>query len=153
MSRDVTVYTRKGVSLEALLAQLKALGTPLQWTSSFPAGDAANWSEGDFHSPGASATEPGIALYVEDLVDALRKSTVKAYQHLMTDAQQQAVVEARKAYRLSVPWSANPSLDRALVNLASSIAELGNGVIVDATTNRVFNAEEYRRQSAGGSGS
>jgi hypothetical protein len=148
MNRSVTVYTRQPVALEALLARLKALGTPVAWTPSFPVSQGTDWSEGDFGPEGGGDWR--IELFEEDLVPSLRESAISAYREVMTEPQRQAVTEARRAFRFSVTAAPLKARDRVLSSLAVAIAELGDGVIADSRTNRVYDAAAYGAAPFGG---
>lgn len=150
MSRNVTVYTRKPVGREALLERLAEQGTPLDWTPSFPVAQGTDWSEGDFHPAGSNAGEWAIELFEEELVPALRDSAMSAYRDVMSETQRQALMSARRAFRLTVPAGRHQARDRALSTLAVTIAELGAGVIADSRTNRVYDAASYAKEPSGG---
>jgi hypothetical protein len=147
MSRDVVVYAKRGevVPLEDILARLRRLGTPASWQSMFGGSETEGWSMGDLEpEPGPGGA---ITISTEPVDDPRRQSALKAYAATLSESLRQHLSEARVVYQLSVPFTREPRRDRLLANLVETLAELGDGVIVDTATNRVEDLDTFRSRS------
>lgn len=143
MPRDVFVYTRREsvVSMDEILAQMRARGLPLEWESQLLSGqeDPDDWLAADLRSGGdADAT---VSVSFEKVNDTLIKETLKGYADVLRERDRESLAEARARYRL-VPGDTDES-EPLLVNLADVLARASGVLICDLGEDRFYSASEY----------
>src|SRR5262245_1085865 len=155
MSRDVSVYTRRSdaIPVEDILAGMRARGAPLVQRPG-PLTErpgTSEWRSRHFYPEGGTDPQGQIAVSTEIFKELFRRSILSSFSERVTPDQRAAIEAAQRAYDLSAPSSvaADDPRERVLAALVDTLAELGDGVIIDATTNRVYDRQAYRAAHAG----
>lgn len=134
MSRDLAVYALRAdpVTIDDVLTEVAARGTPASWRSMFGGSDTARWSMGYL---AREEVDPGSAITIShEAVDALmRQNALSLYGSALTAQLEQS----KHVYRLSVPGSPDPRRDALLVNVIAVIGELADGVTVESDADRM----------------
>ena len=149
MARDVIVYTQRAtpIAVNEIVAAMGARGMPVEWRYTLASErNQPVWTGGSVLPEG----QPGLQVDVShEAVEAwMLDEVLPAYAGVMSGAHRAAFMTARDAYQLSPAQQPPPGLDRILVMLVDSLAEIGDGVIFDIGAKRVFDLREYRARHA-----
>jgi hypothetical protein len=149
MARDVVVYTQRAtpVAVDEIVDAMRVRGVPVEWRYTLLSErNRPVWTAGSILPEGQSG--PQVDVSHEAVEPWLRDEVLPAYADGMSDAHRAAFMNARDAYQLKPAQRPTAGIERLLVTLADSLAEIGDGVILDIGAKRFLDRREYRARHA-----
>jgi hypothetical protein len=138
--------TATTIPMPEILAELEALGLPVDWRSMFRSerDPAVDWSMGWLtprHQP-----EPRIELAREPLSEKVRAEILEAVSERLSASQLAILQTAEVAYRVDA--HPGPDADVLLVNLVDIIAARTDGLVDDMDLGQFLRLSELRARYA-----
>jgi len=150
---EAAVYTGNAsrIAIDAILAKLRAAGVPAEWHARMLSEQgSADWTSGYFTAPGARKQE--VSLTNEKVSSSDQEDVLDAYLRWGLTPALKTILDGA-SWKYEVTGSGEPSAerDRLFAGVVRALAEIGQGLVVDRSHRRFFDAKTY--PSPGGSGS
>jgi len=154
VSRDIDIFASRAsiIPQEEILSALRARGISVQWrTDPFVAAFSRRtrkrpWRASQLVLEGDEGSESTIDITNQPFDGESLSSLKETYSVEINQKALKALEDARVRYQVSAGWTSNRSRERLLINAADALSELGDGVILDNTTNRFYERAAFRSQ-------